>query len=70
MVPISNSLSVGEGYTTFTNVSVIETLETWEDELKFSDLYSGCRLKLTVEYLAKQHEAMDWDVFYKETYYE
>lgn len=52
-------------YDTLTSVQVISALKTEADEMLFTNVYSGSRLFLTVEYLAKQHDSMEWNVFYQ-----
>lgn len=55
----------GDRYNTLVSVKVVPELPTAEEEQIFTELYSGSRLLITVEYLAKQREAMDWQVFYQ-----
>ena len=62
-IPSSGS----ELYNTLTSVMVVPELDTVAEELKFTELYSGARLIMTVEYLAKQWDVMDWQVFYTNT---
>lgn len=55
----------GDFYDTLVSIQVVSSLETQEKERIFTDIYSGRKLLVKVEYLARQHDVMEWNVFYE-----
>lgn len=65
VIKIPGAIESGDVYQVLDSFMVSPYLATVEDEIIFTNLYSGKKVNLKIEYLAKQNVALQWNVFYE-----